>query len=44
MGGLLASAAVITLVNGVFHVAVHAHRMNLYRSGPDPLDLAPEAV
>jgi hypothetical protein len=28
----LASAAVITLVNGFFHLALHAHRMGLYHN------------
>ncbi|MFL5306803.1 MAG: phage holin family protein, partial [Polyangia bacterium] len=32
MGGLLASAAVITLVNGFFHIALHAHRMGVYQN------------
>ena len=31
--GLLASSAIITLVNGVFYFAVHAHRLNLYQGG-----------
>lgn len=30
---LLASAAVITLVNGVFHFALAAHRMNVMHAG-----------
>ena len=33
-GALLASAAVITLVNGFFSFALHAHQMNLYGAGP----------
>ncbi len=32
LGGLLASAAVITLVNGFFHIALHAHRMGVYHN------------
>ena len=36
MGGLLASAAVITIVNGFFHLALHAHRMGLYHN-PGPV-------
>ena len=44
MGGLLASAAVITLVNGVFHVAVNSHRLGLSRRRSDALDLSPEGV
>jgi putative membrane protein len=32
MGGLLASAAVITVVNGFFHLALHAHRMGVYQN------------
>jgi len=32
MGGLLASAAVITVVNGFFHIALHAHRMGVYQN------------
>jgi putative membrane protein len=32
MGGLLASAAVITIVNGFFHIALHAHRMGVYQN------------
>lgn len=36
LGGLLVSAAVITLVNGFFHVALHAHRMGLYHN-PGPV-------
>ena len=35
-GGLLLSAAVITIVNGFFHVALHAHRMGLYHN-PGPI-------
>lgn len=31
-GGLLASAAVITVVNGFFHIALHAHRMGVYHN------------
>jgi putative membrane protein len=35
MGALLGSAAVITLVNGAFHAAFHAHRMSyFYQPGP----------
>ena len=34
MGGLLTSAAVITLVNGVFHMATSAHRMGITGTGP----------
>ena len=34
MGGLLVSAAVITVVNGLFHMAVHSHRMGFYGTGP----------
>jgi putative membrane protein len=33
-GGLLASAAVITVVNGAFHLALHAHRMGHAYPGP----------
>jgi putative membrane protein len=33
-GALLGSAAIITLVNGIFHVALHAHQMNVYGAGP----------
>ncbi len=36
LGGLLASAAVITVVNGFFQAAVHAHRLGLYQS-PGPV-------
>ena len=36
LGGLLASAAVITIVNGFFQSAVHAHRLGLYHS-PGPV-------
>jgi len=36
LGGLLLSAAVITVVNGFFHVALHAHRMGLYHN-PGPI-------
>ncbi|HVT09123.1 MAG TPA: phage holin family protein [Polyangia bacterium] len=32
MGGLLASAAVITIVNGFFHIALHANRMGVYHN------------
>ena len=32
MGGLLASAAIITIVNGFFHLALHAHQMGLYHN------------
>jgi putative membrane protein len=35
MGALLGSAAVITLVNWLFHAALHAHRASVfYRPGP----------
>ncbi len=34
LGGLLTSAAVITLVNGVFHVATSAQRMGITGAGP----------
>jgi putative membrane protein len=34
-GALLGSAALITLVNGVFHFMINAHRLNLYHhAGP----------
>jgi putative membrane protein len=33
VGGLLTSAAAITLVNGVFHVATSAHRMGITGHG-----------
>jgi putative membrane protein len=33
-GALLASAAVITLVNGVFHMALHAQRLGQVAPGP----------
>jgi putative membrane protein len=33
-GALLASAAIITLVNGLFNFALHAHQMGLYAAGP----------
>jgi putative membrane protein len=33
-GALFASAAIITLVNFLFHVALHAHQMGLYQAGP----------
>jgi putative membrane protein len=36
LGGLLASAAVITIVNGFFQAAVHAHRLGLYHN-PGPV-------
>jgi putative membrane protein len=36
LGGLLASSAVITLVNAVFTIGLHAHRMGLYHN-PGPL-------
>jgi putative membrane protein len=36
LGGLLASSAIITIVNGFFHVALHAHRMGLYHN-PGPV-------
>ncbi|HVV16773.1 MAG TPA: phage holin family protein [Polyangia bacterium] len=32
LGGLFASAAVITVVNGFFHIALHANRMGLYNN------------
>ena len=35
-GGLLASAAVITIVNGLLQVGLHAHRMGLYHN-PGPV-------
>ena len=34
LGGLLTSSAVITLVNGVFHVATSAQRMGITGAGP----------
>lgn len=34
MGGLLTSAAVITVVNWLFHGWLHAHRMGIYAPGP----------
>lgn len=34
MGGLLTSAAVITLVNGVFHMSTSAQRMGITGTGP----------
>jgi putative membrane protein len=34
VGGLLTSSLVITLVNGVFHVATSAHRMGITGHGP----------
>ncbi|HXJ23546.1 MAG TPA: phage holin family protein [Polyangia bacterium] len=36
LGGLLASSAIITLVNGVLQVGLHAHRMGLYHN-PGPV-------
>ena len=36
MGGLLASSAIITLVNGFLQVGLHAHRMGLYHN-PGPV-------
>ena len=33
-GALFASAAIITVVNGVFNFALHAHQMNIYGAGP----------
>jgi putative membrane protein len=33
-GALLGSAAIITVVNGIFHLALHAHQMNVYGAGP----------
>jgi putative membrane protein len=33
-GGLLVSAAAITLVNAVFYMAINSHRMGLYGHGP----------
>ena len=33
-GGLLVSAAVITLVNGAFHYALRAHHLGIYAPGP----------
>ena len=36
LGGLLLSAGVITIVNGFFHIALHAHRMGLYHN-PGPV-------
>jgi len=33
-GALLASAAVVTLVNGVFHMALHAQRLGHVSPGP----------
>jgi len=34
MGGLLASSAVITLVNGAFQLAENSHRLGLHGAGP----------
>jgi putative membrane protein len=34
VGGLLASAAVITLVNAAFQFAQHSHRLGVYGGGP----------
>jgi putative membrane protein len=36
LGGLLASSAIITLVNGFLQVGLHAHRMGLYHN-PGPV-------
>ncbi len=36
LGALLLSSAVITVVNGFFQVALHAHRMGLYHN-PGPI-------
>jgi len=33
-GALLASSALITLVNALFNFAIHAHQMGLYNPGP----------
>jgi putative membrane protein len=33
-GALLASSAVITVVNAVFHMALHAHQVNQMHPGP----------
>ena len=33
-GGLLISSGVITLVNGIFHIATHAQRMSAAHPGP----------
>jgi putative membrane protein len=33
-GALFASAAIITVVNGLFSFAFHAHQMNVYGAGP----------
>ena len=33
-GALFASAAIITVVNGLFHFALHAHQMGLTGAGP----------
>jgi len=33
-GALLASSAVITVVNAVFHMALHAHRVSYMHPGP----------
>jgi putative membrane protein len=33
-GALFASAAIITVVNGVFNFALHAHEMNVVGAGP----------
>ena len=44
LGGLFASAAIITLVNWLFHIAhPRAPDAAMHRSRPDPLDLAPGA-
>ncbi len=34
LGGLLASAAIITIVNGLFHITLHANRIGFYAAGP----------
>ena len=36
LGGLLASSAVITVVNGFFQATLHAHRLGLYHN-PGPV-------
>lgn len=36
LGGLLASAAVITVVNGLFQATLHAHQLGLYHN-PGPI-------
>ena len=35
-GALLGSAAVITVVNGIFYMTLHAQRMGLHYGGPGP--------